>query len=696
MIPGVLLSLAALCLLATLLTARWLIREAWLSLILGACAAGLGAALCILADGGGNGIFPPTGPDGWTWRGTLPIAGEIPLLRLDGISALFLALLCTVGGAGAVYGREYWSDEHHPASARRGRGWWSMMILCMGIVLLSGNSLHFLIGWELFAVSSYFLITLDNRHADTRAAGWLYLAASHAGTLCLFAFFSTLAARTGSWELGPALREQLAAHAGATNALFWLMLLAFGIKAGLFPMHIWLPSAHAGAPSHVSALMSGVAIKMGIYGLVRFTGWLPVPPMAGWVILGIGATSALLGIAFAFAQTDFKRLLAYCSVENVGIIAIGIGGALITTTNGGTNAAWGRLLLAGALLHVWNHGLFKALLFFGAGSVLHATGTREMSRLGGLWQRMPWTAATFALGAAAVSALPPLNGFVSEWLIYLGLFDAATSQGPAMWAAMPAIVMLAMSGALALASFVKASAMIFLGAPRTETAAHAHECGPLMRGAMLTLASLCVLLGLAPALLWPAISRVAGAWNPAWTTNPIANYANINVPPPPLPPPPIGTLTLTHLLLATLFATAAVWLWRRAKAGRGAANETDAATLQRSLTWDCGYARPTARMQYTGGSFAGIVAEWFGWIFRPEKKLRRPHGVFPPEAHHMERVPETVLERVLGPLARGVMRVNAAVRRLQHGRLQFYIAYLACGLAVLGIIVWWSTQGGTP
>ena len=249
--------------------------------------------------------------------------------------------------------------------------------------------------------------------------------------------------------------------------LFWLALAGFGIKAGFFPLHIWLPSAHANAPSHVSAILSGVAIKMGVYGIVRFSGWLPVPAGAGWVVIGLGAASALLGIAFALAQNDFKRLLAYCSVENIGIILIGLGGALLARSHG--DAAWGRLALAGALLHVWNHGAFKALLFFGAGSVLHATGTREMSRLGGLWRSMPWTAGMFALGSVAVSGLPPLNGFVSEWLIYLGLFDAAAGKQPSAWVAMPAAIMLAMSGALALAAFAKAGAMMFLGAARTQT-----------------------------------------------------------------------------------------------------------------------------------------------------------------------------------------------------------------------------------
>ena len=448
--------------------------------------------------------------------------------------------------------------------------------------------------------------------------------------------------------------------------LFWLALFGFGMKAGFFPLHIWLPSAHANAPSHVSAIMSGVAIKMGIYGIVRFSGWLPVPPAAGWVVIGLGATSALLGIAFAFAQNDFKRLLAYC-----------FGGKhrrhpdrsrRRVARGHARRRAWGRLALAGALLHVWNHGAFKSLLFFGAGSVLHATGTREMSRLGGLWRAMPWTAGLFALGSVAVSGLPPLNGFVSEWLVYLGLFDAVTSKGPSAWAAMPAAIMLAMAGALALASFAKAGAMIFLGAPRTQAAAHAHECGRWMRGPMLALAGVCVMIGLAPILFWPAVARAVGAWHPAWASAEA--------------PAPLFTLGSVHVALAILVLAAAVWLWRKAHANG----------LRRGLTWDCGYATPTARMQYTSGSFAGIAAGWFAWMLRPERKLRRPRGHFPAEAIRLERIPETVLERVIAPVGAAIMRVSTAVRRLQHGRLQFYILYVVAGLMALGVLV---LLGGT-
>lgn len=616
----------------------------WLAATLTGAGAALAAAVWVLATN-----------TEWVWRSTFLLGGEAIHLRLDAISALFLALLAVLGGAASAYAREYWTDAAHPASAPTGRAWWNALLTCMGLVLVCANGLHFLIAWELFAVTGYFLITLERRRREVRAAGWLYLAASHAGTLCLFAFFAALAARTGSWDLGP-MRER-----ADLAPLFWLALVGFGVKAGLFPLHIWLPSAHANAPSHVSAILSGVALKMGIYGLVRFSGWLPMPDAAGWVVAALGVVSAVLGVAFALGQHDLKRLLAYHSVENIGIILIGLGFALIAAAHG--DPAWGRLALIGGLLHVWNHGLFKALLFLGAGSVLHATGTREMSRLGGLWRAMPWTASCFTLGAAAIAGLPPLNGFVSEWLVYLGLFDAVSSRGIAASAAVPAAILLGLTGALALACFVKVVGVVFLGLPRTQTAAQAHEGGRFMRGPMVVLAAACVAIGLAPALFWPAVARAAEAWRPAWA----ASEA----------PPVLVTLGAAHVALAALAAVGVGLLWRRVKRNG----------LSRAVTWDCGYAAPTPRMQYTAGSFAGIITGWFAWILRPVRHAHAPTGLFPARADLTEHTPETVLERVVEPVATGVMAVSNAVRRLQHGRLQSYILYLALGLGALAIIV---------
>jgi hydrogenase-4 component B len=625
-------------------------QRTWLCLCVLGASLGLSAALLVLFS-----------TEDWQWRSSIALAGEPLHLRLDGLSALFTALLCVVGGTGAAYASEYWNEREHPTSARRSRALWSAMVLSMGLVLLSSNGLHFLIAWELFALCGFFLVTLDREAREVRSAGWLYLAASHAGTLCLFAFFASLASRVGSWELGPMLQN------GDCAPLFWLALLGFGIKAGFFPLHIWLPSAHANAPSHVSALMSGVAIKMGVYGIVRFSGWLPVPQSAPWVVIGLGAASALLGVAFALVQNDFKRLLAYCSVEHVGLILIGVGVALLAVQQGG--AAWGMLALAGALLHVWNHGVFKALLFFAAGSVLHTTGTREMSRLGGLWRSMPWTATLFGLGAIGACGLPPMNGFASEWLEYLGLLEATASRDARTWAVVPTAILLALAGALSLAAFAKSIAVMYLGAPRTKAAAAAHECGPVMRAQMLLLAGLCAALGLAPMSVWPAVSRAVGAWKPTWAA--------------PQPHPPLDVLGGLSLALVVVAVPAAALLWRLARANG----------MRRAPTWDCGYATPTARMQYTSGSFAGIAAGWFAWILRSERRLRNPRGPFPTTALRIERVPETVLERVVAPIGGGMMLASMALRRLQHGRLQAYVVYLLLGVAaVAGMVL----TGGGP
>ena len=640
MTPQPLLTFAVLAIAASIVLSgrRW--SRWWLAFTLGGTTAAFVAALEVLLRGGP-----------WELRGTFALGGEPVHLLLDPVSALFLVLICVIGAAGACYGREYWSDAHYPGSAARGRAWWSAMLLCMGLVVTVSNGLHFLMAWEAFAVSGYFLIMLERRRREVRAAGWLYLAASHAGTLMLFVFFALLAGHTGSWDLGP-MRD-----APRSTALFWMMLVGFGLKAGFFPLHIWLPSAHANAPSHVSALMSGVAIKMGVYGIVRFSGWLPMPPIAGWVLVTIGALSALIGIVFAFAQTDVKRLLAYCSVENVGIIMVGVGGALLALS--GEEPVWGQLALAGALLHVWNHAAFKALLFLGAGSVLHSTGTREMSRLGGLWRSMPWTAAMFGVGALAVSALPPLNGFVSEWLTYLWLFDASSSERPVGLAA----IVLATAGAVTVASFVKSSSMIFLGSPRTTPAARAHESGWWMRAPMLALAGVCIAIGLGPIVVWPVATRAVSAWHTGWGTASA--------------PPALVTLGQVHILLVMLVVLSVVMLFRQTRLNG----------LRRSVTWDCGFADPRARMQYSASSFASIVAGWFTWILWPQSMIRRPRGVMPSEALRVALIPETVLERLVRPAGTLVTQLSGAARRFQHGGLQLYVLYVVAGLVAIGTLV---------
>jgi hydrogenase-4 component B len=599
------------------------------------------------------------GPPAWEWRCEHTLGGEQIFMRLDEISAFFLLLLCVVGAAGAVYSRTYWPQKAHPRSARQGRLWWGALLTSMGLVLTQSNGLHFLLAWESFALSAYFLVTLDRTNPAVRSAGWLYLTASHAGTLALFGFFAALAAQTGSWELGP-----MTDHASLAP-LFWLALLGFGIKAGVFPLHIWLPSAHASAPSHVSAIMSSVSIKMGIYGLVRFSSWLPLPVEAGWVVAGLGCASAVLGVAFALGQHDLKRLLAYHSVENIGIILMGLGFAMIALEHG--RPQWGLTALAGGVLHVWNHGLFKALLFLGAGAVLHATGTREMTRMGGLWKVMPWTASLFTLGAVAICGLPPLNGFVSEWLVYRGLFDAARLKSAAALGAVPAVILLAMTGALALACFVKVCGVVFLGAARTKCAQDARECDAGMRAGMAILAAGCLSVGLAPAFIWPSLLRVAEAWLRIGPGQGVPNHLE-----------PLG---VAHPLLALAIL-----------AGGAGALALLCSRRRRAVTWDCGYLAPNARMQYSAGSFAGIITAWFAWILRPVVRADLPVAIFPARSSIKSRTPETVLESAIYPTANRILRLADFVSAFQHGRVQSYLIYLCAALVVLAVVVILCTE----
>jgi hydrogenase-4 component B len=397
---------------------------------------------------------------------SLDLAWGVPGSRfavaLDAVGAVFLLPVFVVPALGSVYGHGYWRQSEHPANGRRLTLAYGVLAGAMALVVLARDGLLFLIAWEVMALAAYFAATAEDDKPEVRRAGWIYLVATHVGTLCLFAMFSLWRASTGSLGLASAT----ALPAATASALFLLALVGFGFKAGLMPLHVWLPGAHANAPSHVSAVMSGVMLKMGVYGLVRMTLLLPAgPSWWGYTVLAMGAVSSVAGIAFAIGQRDLKRLLAYSSIENIGIVAMGLGLALLGRTEG--RPVWVLLGLSGALLHVWNHSLFKSLLFLNAGAVIHAVETREIDRMGGLAKRMPKAAALFAVGAAAICALPPLNGFAGEWLLYNGLFTAlGLGPGPSLPAAAVAVAALAMTGALAVACFVKLFATVYLGEAR--------------------------------------------------------------------------------------------------------------------------------------------------------------------------------------------------------------------------------------
>ena len=412
----------------------------------------------------------------------LQLAWAVPAgrfaLRIDALAAAFLLPLLLVVATGAVYGLGYWPQREHPDNGRKLRLNYGLISAAMILLLCARNGVLFLVGWEVMALAGFFLITAEDRRAEVRRAGYIYLIATHTGTLALFGLFALLGHATGSalWPAAGAL------PAAGSTALFLLGLFGFGMKAGLMPLHIWLPGAHAAAPSHASALLSGVMIKTGIYGLVRLTSLFAViPPWWGWTLLLTGAVSGILGVALALAQHDIKRLLAYHSVENIGIIAMGLGLALLGRSFGQPQLV--LLGLAGCLLHVANHGLFKSLLFLSAGSVIHATGSRDLDHFGGLLKLQRWTGLFFLGGAVAISGLPPFNGFISEWLIYLGAFHAVGHPGRGLYLALLAAPALALIGGLALACFVKVFGVTFLGAPRTPRSATGPRSAGLDAGA---------------------------------------------------------------------------------------------------------------------------------------------------------------------------------------------------------------------
>lgn len=584
---------------------------------------------------------------------TLEAAWSVPggalAFALDPLAALFLVPIGLVSALGAIYATRYWSEAAHPTTHRPVRAAYGVLAAAMATVVLARSGVAFLMAWEIMALAAFVLIATEHGRAEAREAALIYLVATHLSTLLLWVLFARIGDATGTFGFAP-----LPAGAATTVTLV-LGLVAFGIKAGVMPLHVWLPGAHAVAPTHVSAVLSGVLLKVGVYGIVRLATLADVPAAFGALVLALGAASAVFGVAFALGQHDLKRLLAWHSIENVGIILMGVGLALLGRALG--HPAWVVLGVAGGLLHVWNHALFKSLLFLAGGAVVHATGTRQIDRLGGLARVMPRTAALFVVGAVAIAGLPPLNGFVSELLIYLGLFRAATPGGSALVAF--AAPLLAVVGALAVACFVKVVGAVFLGEPRTEDAAAAHEPPAPMLVPMIVLAALCVGIGLLPGLLAPALDRVAVAFVHGAPLPGLATLA------------PLWSLTGVGVALVIGVALLAA---RQARAVRSA---------PRTGTWDCGYAAPTPRMQYTASSFADGLVGLLSVALRP--RAHRPHieGLHPPRSTFESHVDDAVLVRLILPALRRAASVLVRLRALQAGRVQLYVFYVLATAFVL-------------
>jgi hydrogenase-4 component B len=585
---------------------------------------------------------------------------------VDALSAFFLLCIYLVSGLAAVYGAGYLGRHAHDRTLAPALFFFALLVAAMTGVALARDGVLFLVAWEIMSIAGFFLVTFEHEREDVRRAGMVYLIASHIGVVFLFILFTIFARHGGDFSF-VSIASAGAPSASLANACFLLALAGFGTKAGFWLLHTWLPEAHPAAPTHVSATMSGVMIKMGIYGLLRVLTFLGTPPLWwGILLIAVGAVSGVLGILHALAQHDLKRMLAYSSVENVGIVVLGIGLGLLGQST--ANPAMALLGYGGAILHTLNHGLFKGLLFQGAGSVLLATGTKEIDALGGLSRKMPVTALTFLVASVAISGLPPLNGFVSEWLIYVAAFRGGALSGAGLVAALAVIPTLALIGGLAAACFVKAYGIVFLGQPRTDACHAAKDPPPMMRAPMVLGALLCLAIGLWPDAAFRVVERPAQVLVGVTT----------------VPDPMLGLLApITRVAIVLLGLTALLALLRWSLLHRR--------EVAAGPTWSCGYGVPTPRMQYTAASFAEPVLGPFEATLHRRTDEERPTGYFPREAHHEHHPGDLAGERVIVPATRYALAIFGRLRIVQHGRLQLYLVYI---LLTVVIVLLWQLSGG--
>lgn len=577
---------------------------------------------------------------------------------LDPLSAFFLIPLMLVSFCISLYNCGRHSAPSHKARPEKLLTlYFGMAVSSITLLLLSANGITFLLFWEAMTISSFMAICHEHALRDVREAGLQYLAAGHITILLLFVLFALLPAPSMLFPAAGTLNPATA----TSRLIMGTALLAFGIKAGIMPLHAWLPATHANAPSHISALLSGVVIKMGIYGILRTLSFFSVPPLSwGILLLLLGMFSAVTGVLLAIGQHDIKRLLAYHSIENIGIIVMGIGIAVIGLASG--TPILFALGMAGALLHVFNHALFKSLLFLGSGMVVHLTGTRSIDLMGGLSRHLPITSATFLVGAAAICGLPPLNGFVSEFLIYLGIFQGFNSSaGSAAIILGMAAPVLAVTGGLAIACFVKVYGTMFLGLPRAEM--HPAPEPPAISAAMVILAGFCILSGVLPFLLASLVEPVLGSFvaGPGALLPSLSSTAHL-----------YGLSTAAAILILAIILICAFFLQR-----------LRSASVATAPTWDCGYAAPNARMQYTASSFGGILKDVFRPFFRGTREEPDMTPLFPEKSRFASHLYEPVLDCLILPLCKATDLRLAMIRRLQSGKLNHYLLYLLIAIIVL-------------
>jgi hydrogenase-4 component B len=599
---------------------------------------------------------------------------------LDALSGWFLIVLALLAVPIAIYSLGYAGHGHlRQRSVFLGVGF-NVLLCAVEGVFVAGDVITFLGAWELMTLATAALVVTDHEDRANRRAAYLYLVMSHVGTGCLIAGFLWVASLSGSLAF-PDLLAGGVAFGPARDGLFVLFLLGFGVKAGIIPVHIWLPEAHPAAPSSISALMSAVLIKTGIYGIVRICAFGLGTPSLSWgiLIVVLGGVSAVLGVLYALMQHDLKRLLAYHSIENIGIILLGLGVGMMAMAYGQAELA--AIGLAASLYHVLNHAVFKGLLFLGAGGVVMATGTRQIESFGGLLRLMPWTGLCFLVGAMAISGLPPLNGFASEWLTFQAfLYGSSLSSQPLVHFLYPVGgALLALTSALAAACFVKAFGIAFLALPRSREAAEAHESPVVMIVPQAFLAVMCLSLGLFPGLvlrhLGGVLASMPGVRVPVDLVQNEVAIASGLVAFDRLVPIVLG-LTLVGGLGLTSLLTMRAW--------RG---------VRRAPTWGCGGVL-TARNEYTATAFSKPLMMVFRAIYRPTREveaLTKASPYFPHEVRYHAEIEPTFERYVYEPLVRAVLAFARGMKMLQAGSLHAYLAYVIVLVVSLVLFVWWRS-----
>jgi len=604
---------------------------------------------------------------------TLPLG--LPWLgahfRLDALSAFFLAVVNLGAAAASFYALGY---GRHESAPQRVLPFYPLFLAAMNLVVIADDAFTFLFTWEFMSLSSWALVMAHDEIEENLRAGYVYLIMASFGTLALLLAFGLLAGPDGAYAFSAIRGNDLSAPLAALVLV--LVLIGTGSKAGLVPLHAWLPLAHPAAPSQVSGLLSGVMTKVAVYAFIRVTFDLLGNPSWWWsiVVLALAGLTCVMGVLYALMQHDLKRLLAYHTVENIGIIFIGLGLALAFQSFG---LAWAAALaFTAALLHVLNHSLFKNLLFLGAGSVVASTGERDMEHLGGLIRRMPLTAFAFLVGCVAISALPPLNGFVSEWLIFQAILQSPQLPSWGLKFIVPAVgALLALSAALAAACFVKAFGVTFLGRPRTEPAARAHETDHFSLSAMFTLAGLCLLAGILPGFFIDALAPAAKAM--VGDSMPLQRHV------PYLSTVPIAESRSSYNgLLVFLFivfsATAAALAIHRLASDK----------LRRAPAWDCGYPDPSPATQYTASSFAQPIRRVFGTlVFRASERVEMPPPGDPAPARITVRLSDLIWDTLYLPVASAVEYVADRLNRFQYLSIRRYLGFVFAALVGLLLVL---------